>query len=954
MEPFLKETARRLLAAHPNDLHKVMVVFNNHRSGAFMRHHFEEISKAEGRPFFMPRILSISELVSELSNLKIVPNEFLLFELFDIHKSIAGEDRKYQTFEEFISFGDMMLSDFSSVDLYRVDAEQLFQNLFDLKQIGEWNVENASGNEIESNYLKFYKSIYQHYTILRERLLERHEAYEGMANRYVADHIDELADRIKSSQVYFVGFDALSACESAIIKTLKNRGIGHMITDGDPYYFDDREQEAGFFLRKHRANGDSDETEGYPVHFDKEKKITIVSCPENVLQAKYAGLLLDGFKTKKMVEDKKTKMLQEKVVVEDTAVVLADEKLLPAMLNSLPDEAEANVTMGIRFTYSAMHALMEKLFSLYDRSSSGQFYHTDILEVLSDSLIGDLLNASGVRASVKAWQLEKKLIRMSAENVSAMMSELRLEYGPVAFLFENADLDPNGFLDMAKKLTETLSHSLIGHEDRRELEAAGCLKEILDYFAELQQRYTYIDSLAILRKLYERLASRRTLSYIGEAMSGLQILGVLETRNLDFERVVMLSVNEGMLPAGRSKGNSLIPLSLKRHAGMPTYTEEDAVYAYHFFRFLQRAKEVYLFYCTASEEMGKGEKSRFVMQLQQELAAVYPEIKVEEVILTADTSDKSEEFMDQVEKTDKVMERLKRMAEYGFAPTSMSVYLDCPLRFYYEKVLKLKDDEDLEDSLDAAGFGTCVHEVLKHIYDPERGNEITVSRLEAAKPKVPELLKAQFESTLKNGEIEQGLNRYYRQVGEKQILAQLERDIRRLNEGKKLHIVQVEQVMKQSISSGVNIIGTADRIDHEDDDPVRVLDYKTGSVDDKHLKMNGVNGLERNDYGKIPGKWFQLAVYAWLYYKETGTTRLKSAIVPLRYANRELAFAQTENSEIFDKETLKAIESLLQNITSEIMDPDVPFKPSEADPKCDYCPMKEFCRLGITKKSFNN
>lgn len=938
METFLKEIAKRLEEKHAGNLDQIMVVFNNHRSGSFFRNYYTEKSRNEGKSFYYPKILGIDDLVSQLGGLEIIPNELLLFELFDIHRELDAPDRKYENFEDFISFGEMMLNDFSEVDLYMVDAKALFLNLFEQKRLGEWDIDEPSLNPMQKKYLSFYKSLYDYYDKLHARLMEKRRAFSGMAYRYVAENIDKLADTLKCEHIYFVGFNALSECERKIINTFSRRGKGSMITDGDPYYYDDPNQEAGYFLRKHKD--DSTEKKEYKSHFEEEKVVKIVSCPENVLQTKYAGEILNN-------------MLQAKDnhnVLESTSIVLADETLLPAMLNSLPEGVNAaNITMGMAYIYSDIHALVAKLFSLYARSRQTRFYHTDILEVLSDNIVGKLLKTRGVRSKIKDYQIQKHAITMDAAELRTMAEAEEINLESVSYLFEKGELGVDEFLAILERLTEDLKQADVLAETPKESESLNCLSELVQYFKELQAQYHYITSLNTLQKIYSRLASRRNISFKGNPMAGLQILGVLETRNLDFEKVIMLSVNEGLLPSGK-KDNTLIPMSLKREFRLPTYIEKDAVYAYHFFRFLQRAKDIYLIYSTDASGMGKGERSRFIMQLKDELAERYPEhINVEEITVTVENKTVESPFISEVQKEEWMMKRLSEIAEKGFSPSAINTYLDCPLNFYYQKIARIDNDEELSDEMDDSELGTCIHKILEDIYRPTIGKPLEKAYLKEVLGEYESLVDKYFEETIWKGESHEGKNYFLNAVAKIQIKNRLEKDLSLLESGKSLTIKMVEQNMEASLENAVKIQGTTDRVDCIDGKETRVVDYKTGNVDEKkELQVVGLtNGLE-----KIPGKWFQLATYAWLYQKENGTTSVTSGIMPLRKLNQDFLKAMTDGKDYFEGKDFENIEQLLTQITTEIMDKDIPFRANPKSNSCIYCPLVESCQPDAKKKKF--
>ena len=333
MESFLSEIAQRLLNEYQDSLDKVTVVFNNRRSGLFLRQQFLKLS---GEPLFLPRTIGMDILVSELGETEIISNELLLFELFDIHRNLLGENRKYDTFEEFITFGDTMLADFSEIDLYCVNAKQLFSNLHDIKSIGEWDIDSGKLTPFQEKYLLFYNTLYQYYNLLHQRLESQHKAYAGMAYRHVAENIEDiLSKRNSNQQVCFVGFNALSTSETRIIQHYIKNGLGKLYTDGDAYYYENEQQEAGHFLRKHHLSFPN--IGNYDDHFAIGKKnITIINCPENILQCKYTGKIIE----KELQANPESKLNQ-------TAIVLADESLLLPMLNSLPKEVKtANITMG--------------------------------------------------------------------------------------------------------------------------------------------------------------------------------------------------------------------------------------------------------------------------------------------------------------------------------------------------------------------------------------------------------------------------------------------------------------------------------------------------------------------------------------------------------------------------------------------------------------------------------
>ena len=916
METFLKDVAQKLLNEHPNDLREITVVFNNHRSGLFLKKQFANLVSGS---CFLPNIIGIDDLVSKLGKQRIVPNEFLLFELFDIHRNIEGEDRKFETFEEFISFGEMMLADFSEIDLYCVDAEQLFSNLHELKALGEWDLSGQALTPFQQKYLNFYKSLFKYYSELRNRLSENHTAYSGMAYRHVAENIDSMIDSEQQRDIYFVGFNALSECEERIIKAYTRRGIGHMITDGDAYYYDDDAQEAGLFLRKHHKN--FPEIGDFEEHFAKgKKKFTIVSCPENVLQTKYAAKILKD----------------NKKPINDTAIVLADESLLMPMLNSLPQEVQtANITMGFPYTGSEAHTLVLKLFSLYERLRDGKYYRQDILDILSDYYIAKLVHAPNMRSRLSDQLTRNKVVRADYEYLKDLGNTLRFDLSTIEFLFTPEKPTADRFLEIAKRLVMALYEAEVAASNTKEEEALACLLQIINHFDELQKKYHFVESLSTLQKIYSRLAQRRSIAFIGKALSGLQILGVLETRNLDFSRVVMLSVNEGMLPSGRSN-NTLIPLQLKVNFGIPTYNDKDAVYAYHFFRFIQRAEEVCLIYNGESDGMGKGEPSRFILQICEELKRRYPDnIQIEEIALSAQNDVADDAPLAVGKKTPSVMDRLKVMAENGFSPSALNSYRSCPLKFYYENVLRVRELDEMNDEMDQSDLGSCIHKVLERIYGKYQNQIIPLEGLEQDLKNLPKLLTEEFDNLFLNGTTDEGKNLLLQSVAQTQIENFLKKEIAAIKAGNEITIHNVELLLDRSIGD-VKIHGIADRIDKVNNHD-RIIDYKSGHVADSDLKV------KRN--GDIPDKLFQLMTYCWLYENHEGHhLPIQSGIVPLRMIRSDFMPAEWDGHNEISTADIVKFEETLKDLVGEIMNPEIDFSANKKCGLCDFCPMKNVCR----------
>ena len=932
METFLAEVAQRLRAEHPNDLYRTTVIFNNRRSGLFLRRQFALMKE---QPFFLPQIIGIDELISELGGLSIVPNEYLLFELFDIHRHLDETNDRYANFEDFISFGEMMLADFSEIDLYCVDAQGLFNNLHDIKAIEKWNVETGQPTPFQEKYLTFYQSLYQYYTLLHQRLFDRKQAYGGMAYRHVAENIATLVPNRDERYYYFVGFNAVSTCEERIIKHYLQQGNGTFITDGDAYYYDNPSQEAGFFLRKSPFH-----TGEYPAHFAMEnKEITIVSCPENVMQCKYAGQQL-------------AQQIQANPehAIENTAIVLADETLLLPMLNALPPEIKtANVTMGYPFSNTGIHSLALKLFSLHQRRKDSFFYHIDILDILSDNGIASILEVENLHSRLSNLLANSHIIYATSDEIADLCHQLDCDPSPVLFLFSQSSPTPDEFLLVMKQLIHTLYDTCALNNDHKEKESLACLLRIVDYLQDLQNQHHYIDSLNTLLKIYTRLAQRNTVPFYGEPLQGLQILGVLETRNLDFEHVILLSANEGSLPSGRNS-NTLIPYDLKKSFGIPTFHEKEAVYAYNFYRLLQRATYVHLVYHTEAEGMGKGEPSRFLLQVRRELAQLYPNnIVLNEEIVFANSQTTPISDSLSYPKSSLVLCRLEQIAEHGFSPSALNKYRNCPVRFYYENVLQIKETNPVNEDLEQNELGSCIHAVLEKIYSPFIGSSLTAESLKLALHDVDHLLAEVLDKQFHHGRSHAGRNHFLESVAKMQLSYFLKSEIKCLEKGDNIQILALEKELSYPIQIATNdtihkvvVAGTADRIDNWNGH-TRIIDYKTGKVESKDLTVNE----HEPNWADVSDKWFQVMLYTWLWHhtEQAGMPHF-SGIYPLGNFQSNIIIAQWEGESNISPERLISFEKILQELISDILNPDLPFVANQNSKSCAYCPFAEICQRG--------
>lgn len=939
METFLHEIAQRLLDRHASDLSRVCVVFNNRRSGLFLRDCLRE--KCSGT-FFLPITMGMDDLVHEICGLEIVPKEYLLYELYDIHRNLSQEQDNAQPFDQFLSFGEMMLNDFSEIDLYQADAERLFDNLYELKSIGEWDISGASLTPFQHNYLNFYRSIYHHYTQLRQRLLSQGKAYGGMAYRMAADQV---SDHLFSYEhIYFVGFNALSRSEETLIHTLQRQGMATLLCDGDAYYYDHPEQEAGLFLRHLKQRFDS--IGDYPDHFAMgEKKITLVDSPEDLMQVKYAGELL-----RQMAKGENG--IREPL--QDTALVLADESLLVPVLNSLPEEvSHINVTMGYPMEQTAIHTLTLKLLTCCKNMRRQRIHRNDITDILSDTCACALSHTTARRHDLQEYLLKRERLFVGRTDLQELSKHLKIDTTWLDPLFDIGMDQPDEFLAFCQQTALRLQECESFILNKKDAVSIYSYRTLIDHFTDLQQRYRFINRIDTLERIYQRMAHRLSVPFYGEPLQGLQILGMLETRNLDFRRVILLSANEGILPAGRQE-NTLIPYHLKLADPfrLPTHEEKDAIYANHFYRLIQRAEEVYIVYSTQSNSSGKGEPSRFVIQLQRELARTHPNLHIQQQVIQTRIGEGPSEnnTTDSIAKTEPILQQLRALAEKGFSPSALNRYRTCPMQYYFQYVLGIRDNEDLEDTLNPMRYGTAVHQILHDLYETVKGKEnLTTDDLKKLKEQTGEYIQRHFA---KMGEESASHGRVYLQqrIANEQILHLIENDTKTILSGRSMQIVALERPLKHPLvlpnGQTVNLQGTADRIDKVDGH-LRIVDYKTGKVETRELTTTQENVFS----GELSDKAFQVLMYGWLYLQDNADESfsadnielIESGIYPLGDSRGAFIPLQWDGTPVIPVGQISVMETLLHQLISEIMDPSQPFVVREDNQKCDHCTYKNVC-----------
>ncbi len=905
MTSFLKEVIEQIYKAHKS-FDNVVFVLPSKRAGIFLKRYIAAFIE---KPIFSPEIYSIEELVAKISGLETAPNLDLLLGLYEaFHPHLENEA---EPFDSFISWGSTLLSDFNEIDRNVIDATALFDYLIANQRLKNWGADKRA-TPLISNTVKFWGKLNAVYTSFRSDLLRKGVGYQGLLYREALKKIDHYLEHHSSKKFYFIGFNALNTAEEHIFHAFIARGKSNVWWDIDSYFLKDDVHEAGFFIRRYLEKWPQTKALSRTrSSFLKGKTIAITGVPKSISQAKLVGNILKNF--------------VDQGNGQNVALILSDETLLQPILNSLPKEVKkVNITMGLPLRKTTLFDFFNSLFDLHIKKSKNGWFHKDISRVFSNPHCIQLFQTSGeniaakLNAHIKANNLlfvNYKLLEKSSFSKPRLLKDI----------LGTDHLSGKDFVKMCLHLIQELRK---GYEvsQPKELYQLHGFFQLFNQLNSILDSKPFLSSFKALKFLFNELVSIEKIDFKGEPFGGLQIMGVLESRNLDFETVILTSVNEGILPAGKTQ-NSFIPYDIKKEFGLPTYKEKDAIYAYHFYRLIQRAKNVHLIYNTEPDVLMGNEKSRFISQLLTDTAIMEnvthniaaPEIKI------------SIAHPKEVIKTPQLLTQLRLLTDKGLSPTSLTNYVKNPYAFYKSSILKLKEVDDVEESIAHNTFGTIVHDSLEELYLPLIGQKLSYDNLQPLKKKVGLVTKINFEKHFLPKDIESGQNLIAFHVVQKYLLSFIDFDSSRATSNE-ITLISLEEDIKAEISMPnhpypVFLKGKLDRLE-QCNGSLQILDYKTGNTVISEVELMDLAECFTNEKRF---KAFQLLCYALMVHKERDCNALLAGVVPIKkISSGLLLFAQKRSprgpkNHNIDQVLLKDFENHLAKLILEILNPDIPF-----------------------------
>ncbi|OZI06905.1 hypothetical protein BWI93_17615 [Siphonobacter sp. BAB-5385] len=973
---FLSETARYIFERHSLEtIARVCVVVPSRRAVYFFK---QELASLSDRPFLAPEVVAMDDFILQRAEVEEIDPVSLLFELYDTFKTIDP----HLDFDRFTSWAPVVLRDFDQIDLYDSNAKAVFSWVEAEKAIERWKIDTTIAEDsFADKYFRLFENLLGVYDQLKARLLEKKLAYRGMAYRKVAEEVETIfLDKPGHAFHYFLGFNALSQSEERILRKLVSLNKAEMLWDADVFYLRNQ-HEAGRFVRKYLTDAELSrgdwnkrfrnyrefpQVQTVPSDLlTQPKNFISIGVPNATMQPKVAAHLMAQWEH----GTEKTKGYQPP----HTALVLGDENLLMPVLSSIPDSYDDfNVTMGVSLRNSLLYSLVESWFELQRnvvefRRKEGQgmvaipkFSYKHITKILHHPFIQKywMENEGSFRTLLRTLRDENRTFADEKE-----IKELGGNEPLINTLFTRWDNDSGRATRQMYRLIDLL-RPLYVDKDAIETEYLyefyTILKRLERVLAERRQPV----SIKSYRRFLLELLRQTKIPFSGEPAAPLQIMGMLETRCLDFERVIILSVNEGTLPTGK-KQNSLIPFDAACEFGLPTYMDADAVMSYHFFRLLQRAKEVIFLHTVPAGDGAKAEPSRFLLQLEYELGEQNKQAKLQKKRVEFGSERSLEEELPvlRITKNEQIQrEILQSLANRGLYATHLNMYYQCSLKYYFKRIAGVAEEEELSTTLEANDFGTWVHEVLERIDREMIERNVRVyerADYERFTQQIPSRLEAVFQEKFPGQVMNEGQNLLLYNLAKRNLRNYFQLRMDELDAGYRVEVLAPEQKLVATLAYGEGTVQVAGKIDRLErvNDVIRIVDYKTGKVDAKNLDLK-VNQDEWQPMFLTNQNWDvmrQLWLYKYLVLKQNdkrvgGVELSATQIVQpgmISFRNLAAGFMAQENLRFRPDETpetfLEDSEAMLTQFIDELLDASRAFEQTVDRSHCEYCDYARIC-----------
>jgi RecB family exonuclease len=934
---FINQVAKHI---HDQDLslEDLTVILPSERAKKYLT---AALYRAYKRPILAPEITTMDRWVKGHSPLAVIDKTRALVRLFEVQLKNAKteEDR---SFDEFLSWGNILLSDFDEIDRYFLDPVKIFRNLASIKEIEQWSFGEEELTESQKRFMEFWDRLPGYYGELNLLLDKSGSCYAGKAFRHLAANINVLFEENKERRFLFAGFNALSASEIQIIRQLEQMGRAETFIDADSYYLKNKQHEAGRFLRDL-----STALDGKQLSFVQDKMLTkplyveMIECAQNTGQVKTASTILETSTPEQ---------------INSTLLLLADESLIGSIIKNLPKKiGKANITLGLPIRNTAIRTWVELLFSIQEnkrRFKTKSIYFNDLQSFWNHPLLLAIINEEEKKS---LSQVERNII---AQN-KIFLNPKNLVLGDTTdkllkILTEDWQNDWSLALKGIRKMNRII-FGFLGSEFDFEKAILECFDRALVDFENIVNEGLPEMSLKSFKQLFNQHWGMKSIAYHGNPTDGLQIMGLLETRALDFKRIICVGMNEGQLPP-TNQMQTIIPMDLRRAFGLPTPREKQGLFAHHFYRLLHACEELYVTYNSADESIGSNEPSRYLMQLELELSRINPNVIVKKRIYSL--VEVRDTVQHEILKTPEIQQRLDELLEKSTSASMLKKYLACPLDFYFRYVMDFGEEDSVEEEIENSTFGTFIHDTLEELYTPFAQTDaegvkkspsppaITSIDVEQMLKRFKLILRKQFMQHFHNDEeaFTKGKNLLSYQMAIELTERFLKTEVEFLSQQTEpVFIEALEQeysalvpIEVNGMTKQVNLRGFIDRVDRIGD-KIRIIDYKSGKVNDNDVQFRSKDLDEETIVESLGVRkhLLQLIQYGFLYHQKHGAVPESSIISFISGKNKPFTL-DTKKMEL--DEVILNYPNYVGMILSEMFDAEIPFThTTQHFSYCQYC-----------------
>jgi hypothetical protein len=886
---FLNKIIDELLEQN-TDLSGFNVILPGKRPIVFIR----QILKERNYSGFLPNFFTIEELIHRIADTQEIQGISLWLFAFDVYKSlnlIPNDD-----FSEFLKWFPTLQKDWDDMMKFSEDDQAVLHYMFDEERIKDWAQNLGDEEDVpRRKFLNFWKNMNVFLPILKKRLQEKNWATSGMIHETAKKHIEEFSKNTKEEFI-FCGFNAFTPMEEKLVRSLLQWNKGQCFFQADRYYFDDERQEAGKFLRDHKLWKEFNDSRAFnwiEDDFNQPKNIKVYEVSGNITQTK---ILPEIFKD---IEDK---------TYSNTAVVLLDENLLPASLDVMYGIQNLNITMGFPLKNLSFSNAVKQLFYLQKQleKNKSSYYYRDIFPILEElpKSVEDELVITNFKAKIE----ERNIVYISKKLMNELLSDLSY------FNLLQKARSTNDYLDALIAFCQEIKWLDI---DDIQYENVSHFENAFRIIKNQLSPYQFEIKMETLEILINQHINSESIDFQGEPLRGLQIMGLLETRLLNFENVILLSVNEGKLPLGNSQ-NTYIPFDVRKFFDLHTFLENDSIYAYHFYRLIQDSKNVHLLFNALSSGVNTGEKSRFITQIEMESSH-----EIEHLII----ENSSEPIITQpieITKTDIVLERLEKW-KAKVSASHLTSYLYNPIDFYLSKILNTSETDEIEEELSVKNYGNLVHYSLQEVYEALKGKALKENDLKNSIKAIDHFIEVAIDKLKHQPEFyEKGMNFIHRAIAKKVIQTILSHDLELVKNGNTLEIIDIEKRFEGvdfylNETDKISFFGFIDRIDRLNG-TLRIIDYKTAKIKNLVVKIDE-DKIEEYFHNSDRKQALQLCIYQYVVENlpEFWGMPVETGIWSFAEAKKGVVSLQFEKGDI--EVAMKSVKSLIE----EILNPDINF-----------------------------